>query len=170
MESFFFHPKVVHFPIALGVLMPLVSAVLVLAWWRGWLPARAWALAVGLQALLLISGFTAIRSGGAEEEMVERVVDGRFIHEHEEAAEGLVWASGIVLAIMVLSLATAKKRGGLPLAGLSVIGTLVVLALAFRTGDAGGNLVYKYGAAVVHVQPGAAAGQGEGSHEDHDHD
>ena len=35
MEALFFHPKLVHVPIALAVLMPLLSGSLLLAWWRG---------------------------------------------------------------------------------------------------------------------------------------
>lgn len=167
MDSFFFHPKVVHLPIALGVLMPLVSAVLALAWWRQWLPARAWALAVGLQAVLLIACFAALRTGAQEEEHVERVVEGRYVHAHEEAAEGFAWGSGVVLGIMLLALLTARRRAGLPLAWVGVVGTLVVLGLAYRTGDAGGRLVYEHGAASAHLQAGAAAGH-EDAHDDHD--
>jgi uncharacterized membrane protein len=170
MDSLFFHPKVVHLPIALGVLMPLIAAVVALAWWRGWLPARTWALVVGLQAVLLISGFAAIRTGSAQEEHVERVVAGRYIHEHEEAAEGFVWGMGVVLALMLVALLTSRKRAGLPLAALSVLGTVVVLGLAYRTGDRGGRLVYEHGAAQVYMQAEAQADHHVDEAEEPDHD
>ena len=56
MDSLFFHPRLVHLPIALAVLVPVAAAVVLVPWWRGWLPARAWWLAVALQAALVASG------------------------------------------------------------------------------------------------------------------
>ena len=79
MDSFLFHPKLVHLPIALAVLMPLVAAGLTFAWWRKWLPARTWVIAIALQAVLVVSGMLALRSGSVEEERVERTVAESFI-------------------------------------------------------------------------------------------
>jgi hypothetical protein len=154
MDTLFFHPKVVHIPMALGVLMPLIAGGLLLAWWRNWLPRRAWFLAIGLQAILLGSGVLALRSGEAEEDRVERVVAERFIEPHEEAAEVFVWASGGVLAVMLLAAALGSRRGGLPTAAAATLGTLLVLGLGYRTGQAGGSLVYQHGAAQAY-SPGA---------------
>ncbi len=156
MNALLFHPKVVHIPIALGVLMPLVAGVLALAWWRGWLPRRAWLLAVGLQALLLGSSVVALRSGEAEEGRVERVVPERLLEAHEEAAEAFAWASGGVLALMLLAAALGARRSGLPAAAVATAGTLVVLGLGYRTGQAGGGLVYQHGAGQAYG--GAARG------------
>ena len=36
MENLLFHPKVVHIPIALAGLMPLVAGGVLVAWWREW--------------------------------------------------------------------------------------------------------------------------------------
>jgi uncharacterized membrane protein len=155
MDSFLFHPKLVHLPIALAVLMPLVTGGLLLAWWRKWLPARAWVIAVALQALLVGSGILALRSGEVEAESVERVVAERFVEEHEEAAEAFVWTSGGVLAVMLLALALSARRTGPLPAALATLGTLVVLGLGYRTGQAGGDLVYRHGAAQAYVSSGA---------------
>lgn len=151
MDALFFHPKLVHLPMALGVLMPLVAGGLLLAWWRNWLPSRAWLLAVGLQVILLGSGVLALRTGEAEERRVERVVAERLIERHEEAAEAFVWASGVVLAIMLLGSAFKSQKAGLPLAAAATAGTLVVFGLGYRTGHAGGSLVYEHGAAQAYV-------------------
>lgn len=160
MDALFFHPKLVHVPMALGVLMPLIAGGLLLAWWRGWLPRRGWFLAIALQAILVGSGVLALRSGEAEEERVERIVAERFIEEHEEAAEGFVWASGGVLAMMLLAAALGSRRSGLPTAAAATLGTLLVLGLGYRTGQAGGKLVYQHGAAEAYtgaVTPSAHA-------------
>lgn len=158
MDTFLFHPKLVHVPMALGILMPLVAGSLLVAWWRGWLPARAWIVAIGLQAVLVGSGMLALRTGEAEEHRVERVVAEHLIEAHEEAAEVFVWASGGVLALMVLAAALRGRRFALPAATAATLGTLLVLGLGYRTGRAGGSLVYEHGAAQAYTSPGPPSG------------
>ncbi|HEX5041927.1 MAG TPA: hypothetical protein VFV75_03425 [Candidatus Polarisedimenticolaceae bacterium] len=161
MDALLFHPKVVHIPMALGVLMPAVAGGLLLAWWRGWLPRRAWALAVLLQAILVGSGVVALRTGEAAEEGAERVVAERYIQQHEDAAELFVWASGGTLAVMLLALALGASRAGVPVGAGATLATLLVLGLGYRTGHAGGSLVYEHGAAQAYVQAGPLAGPSE---------
>jgi hypothetical protein len=171
MDALFFHPKVVHVPMALGVLMPLIAGGLLLAWWRNWLPSRGWFLAVGLQAILVGSGVLALRTGEAEEHRVERVVTEHYIHEHEEAAEVFVWAGGSVLALMILAAALGSRRVALPTAAAATLGTLLVLGLGYRTGQAGGVLVYHHGAAQAYTAPGTGGAEtvaNPSGHEDGD--
>ncbi len=174
MESLLFHPKVVHLPMALAVLMPLVAGGLALAWWRGWLPARAWIIAALLQAVLVVSAVMSLRTGEADEEVVERVVAEQHIEEHEEAAQLFTAVSGAVLLAMVAAAALAKRAAGLPVAGAAALGTVLVLALGYRTGQEGGALVYRHGAAQAHVGSGAAPagaapdGAAKGDHHDDD--
>lgn len=156
MDALLFHPKVVHVPMALGVLMPLIAGGLVLAWWRNWLPWRGWFVAVALQVLLLVSGIVALRTGEVEEDRVERVVAERLIEAHEEAAEVFVWGSGTVLVMMLAAAAFGRRRSGLPLAAVATLGTFVVLGLGYRTGQAGGGLVYEHGAAQAYGTSGIA--------------
>lgn len=151
MDALLFHPKLVHVPMALGVLMPLVTGGLLLAWWRNWLPPRAWYLAVGLQAILVGAGLLALQSGEAEEDRVERVVAERFIEAHEEAAQAFVGASGAVLAVMLLAAALGGRRPGRRIAAVAALGTCVVFGLGWRTGQAGGSLVYEQGAASAYT-------------------
>lgn len=141
------HPKLVHLPIALALVMPLLSAGLLLAWMRGLLPRATWVVAVGLQALLMGSGIAALRSGANDEARVERVVSEARIEAHEEAAEFFVGAAGGVLALAILAFALRPETLARSLAALTAAGTVAVLALGYRTGEAGGRLVYQYGAA-----------------------
>jgi hypothetical protein len=141
MDTLLFHPKVVHIPMALGVLMPLIAGGLALAWWRNWLPWRSWVVAVGLQGVLLVYGVVALGTGESEEERVESVVSESLLEAHEEAAEVFVWGSGAVLVIMLVAAALGRKRSALPMAAVATLGTLVVLGLGYRTGQAGGSLV-----------------------------
>ena len=151
MDTLPLHPKLVHLPIALALLMPLLSSGLLLAWWRGWLPRRTWLLPVAAQILLLASGLLAMRSGETDEERVERVVPERAIEAHEEAAEVFVWGSGIVLALVLLPLVFRDPRVARAAALGAVAGTAVVLFLGFRVGESGGDLVYRHGAARAFV-------------------
>lgn len=170
MDALLFHPKLVHIPMALGVLMPIIAGGLLLAWWRSWLPRRGWWVAIGLQAVLLGSGILALRSGEAEEDRVERVVSEKLIAQHEEAAEVFVWASGGVLAVMILAAALGPRRSGLPIAAAATLGTLLVLGLGYRTGQAGGSLVYQHGAAQAYSGTsgpvGAEASAPRSAHDD----
>jgi hypothetical protein len=164
MDQFFFHPKVVHLPMALAVLMPLVSAGLLAAWWTRALPRRAWMVAIALQLALVGSGVAALRSGEQEEERVERVVAERLIEDHEEAAEAFVRAAGAILVLQVLAGVLAREALARGVAAAAVAGTLLVLFLGYRTGEAGGRLVYEHGAASAYTT-GAGAGTA-GTHDD----
>lgn len=150
MNDLFFHPKVVHVPIALGVLMPLISAGILVAWWREWLPRRTWVVVVALQALLVGSAYVAHQSGDEEEDAVEKVVPEAAIHEHEEAADWYLWGSAVVLVILAVPVVLPSARAALALALVGTVGTLVVFAMAYRVGQLGGELVYKHGAAKAY--------------------
>lgn len=155
------HPKLVHLPIALAVLMPMMSVGLLIAWWRQWLPRRAWVIAVTLQALLVASGVAAMRSGDADGERVERVVSESRIEAHEEAAEVFVWGAAAVLALAIGAALVRAEGAARPIATLAAAGTLVVLFLGYRTGQAGGELVYRHGAASAFTSAQGLSPAGE---------
>lgn len=166
------HPKLVHLPIALAVLMPLITTGLLLAWWRGALQRRTWIVVIALQAMLVGSGFLAMRSGEADEERVEQTVSKTAIHAHEEAAEGFVFASAGVLVLALGAGLIRRERAALALGAATVAGTLVVLALGYRTGEAGGELVYRHGAAAALTteQPAQPVEPAPGAAGNHHHD
>lgn len=154
MDQLLFHPKVVHLPMALAVLMPLVAGGAAFAWWRGWFDRRVWVIVLLLQAALAGSGFVAMNTGEAEEDRVEEIVAERHIESHEEAAELFVWASAVVLVLMVLPLVLPEGHLRAATAVAAVLGTLLVFGWGFRTGEAGGRLVYEHGAAQAYVGSG----------------
>jgi uncharacterized membrane protein len=153
MDELLFHPKVVHLPIALAFLMPLFAGGVALAYLRGWLQWRTWVLVLLLQGSMLGSGLLAMKTGEAEEDRVEQVVAEQLIERHAEAAERFTWASALMLALMALPLILREGDLRNALIIFSCVGTVAVLALAYRVGDAGGKLVYKYGAASAYVSP-----------------
>jgi uncharacterized membrane protein len=157
MDQLFFHPKVVHLPMALGVLMPLVTGGVLFAWWRGWFQRRVWVVVLLLQAALVGSGAVAMNTGEREEERVEEAVAEEHIEAHEEAAESFVWASAAVLLLMAVPLVLREGRARQAVSVGAFLGTLIVFGLGYQAGEAGGRLVYQHGAAQVYVAHGGDA-------------
>jgi uncharacterized membrane protein len=146
------HPAVVHLPIALAVLMPLLAAAWIAAIAKGFVPARAWLAVILLQVLLAASAWLAVETGEDEEERVEQIVAEQQIEEHEEAAERLAIAAGVVALLMAGGL--LPGRGGRIGRMVGAFASLVVLAAAVSAGHSGGELVYRYGAASAYVTGG----------------
>ncbi len=172
MDALLFHPKVVHLPMALAVLMPLISGGLFVAIWRGWLQPRSWVIAVALQAILVGSSFVALETGEDEEDRVESIVDERHIHEHEEAAEAFAWTGVGALALVLLAAGMAMRGAGAVATGsglLAVLAAVVVLVLGLRVGSAGGSLVYEHNAGAAYG-PESGAATPDAGREEHDDD
>lgn len=148
------HPAVVHFPMALAALVPLLALLAALAIARGALPRRAWAGVVVLQVLLVASAWLSLETGEEEEERVEEVVEHRLIHEHEEAAERFMVLAGAAVAVYAAGLLGGRAGGVARVASLAA--GAAVLAAGVATGHLGGELVYKHGAAAAYAAPAAA--------------
>jgi len=159
MELLPLHPKLVHLPLALAVLMPGLCLGLVLAWWRDWLPKRTWVLALLGQGVLLAGALAAVRTGESDEERAERVVPERALELHEQAADAFVWGSGVVLALAFLPVLLRNPRAARIAALTTAAGSAAVLVLGLRVGEAGGALVYRHGAADAFLTaPGGPVG------------
>ena len=153
------HPAVVHFPIALGVLAPLLAALVFAAIRAGLVPARSWALVVLCQLLLTGSAWLALETGEDQEDRVEKVVAERHIKDHEEAAERFLVITGVAAAASVAGLLAGSIGGVGRIATLAA--GVAVIAAGISVGHSGGALVYEHGAASAYVKsaggPGAAS-------------
>jgi uncharacterized membrane protein len=145
------HPAVVHLPIALALLVPLVAAFALLAARLGLVPTRGWAFVVLLQALLVASAWLALETGEDEEERAEKVVAERHIEDHEERAERLM--IGAVVGLLALGAGLAPGRTGAVARPAGLVLALGVAALAADVGHSGGALVYEHGAAAAYARP-----------------
>ena len=152
------HPAVVHFPIALSVLVPLLALLSLFAIARSFVPERAWAVVVLAQALLVGSAWLAHDTGHDEEDRVERVVDEHYIEEHEEAADWMLWLGVGALPLVSAGLLPGRRGRIARIAGAAA--TFLVLAAAVRAGHLGGKLVYEHGAASAYVHPGQPGAAG----------
>jgi len=81
------------------MIAPMVLGGAVLLLLRKRASQRAWWLAVALQALVVVTGFAALRTGEADEERVEAMVNEAAIETHEERAETFLIAATIVLGV-----------------------------------------------------------------------
>jgi uncharacterized membrane protein len=136
------HPAVVHVPVGLAVVLPLIAAGLAFARWRGWLRPRSWTVLVALQAMVLAGALVAVETGEALEEHGERIAGERAVELHEEWAEVFAGAAGLALLVFGSVFLVRSPR---PLAALlvaSVASSVLVASLAVWTGHLGGRVTH----------------------------
>jgi uncharacterized membrane protein len=155
------HPAVVHFPLVLGLLLPLVALWAMIALRRSGGSTHAWRFVAITAVLLSVSAWVSVETGQRQEDRVERVVAEAPIHAHEEAAEGFLLGSAIVTGVVLLGLLPGAVGRGARV--LAIPGALLVVALAVRVGDSGGALVYRHGAASAYVEDMGTPPPGEHS-------
>lgn len=162
MSNLPLHPAIVHLPLGLAFILPLLALALVIAVARGALPRRAWLLAALLQAAVVGSAFAAMRTGEGDEERVEHRVSESLIETHEERAEAFTWSAGLTLALL-LAAGLSPRYGG-ALGGLSTASAFASAGLAIAVGHAGGQIVHgERGLTAPLAQSVAGAGEpGEG--------
>jgi uncharacterized membrane protein len=140
-----FHPQIVHFVVALGLVgvgFRLVSLSGKLEWTR--------AAATTLLILAGLASIAAVMSGTAAHGPVERIPGaGPAVHEHEEAGELarniLLALAAIEIAALVLRKNEKVTRGLLYLSAVVGLGACYTI---YRAGDLGGDLVYEYAGGV----------------------
>lgn len=145
------HPVVVHLPLALAVLVPVLVAVVLFGILKCSWPRSTWYAVVLFCAMGAGSGFMALETGEDVEDPVEEVVSKDLIHEHEGAAEWFARGLWILFFASLLPVALRKKPATWPYYPTFIL-ALWVLAMGIRTGHTGGSLVYKHNAASA-LQP-----------------
>lgn len=152
------HPIIVHFPLALGFLLPVIALVVAFFIKKGRFTAQTWLMVVGLQVFMLIAGYAALQTGEREEMIVEHVTGKPPLQEHEARAE--MFVAGTVAATALVSVVPFLRPA---LHFYVQLGTVVLMLmnafLGYRAGDAGGALVYKYGAANGYLSAQNSAGE-----------
>lgn len=138
------HPALVHLPLGLGFVMPLILMVLFLGERKGVWETSSWLVGVFMQLMVSLSAVVAMNLGEREEELVESFISENIIEHHEEWGEFFVWSSFGLLGLLIL--AHLLKR--FPIVKIvSLIASVLFLVVIYETGHSGGELVYRYGAA-----------------------
>ncbi|MDX2060965.1 MAG: hypothetical protein SFV24_24350 [Gemmatimonadales bacterium] len=167
------HPAIVHFPIVLAVLLPVAAIGALFLIRRGTVtPRLGWGVVTLLALGLFGSSWLAVETGEQQEERVEQAVPERIIESHGERAERFLVLTGATLALAGLGL--ARGRVGEMGRAVATVATLALLPAGYQVGHSGGELVYRHGAAQVHVAaaatPGTEGGGVEARSDDGDDD
>lgn len=141
------HPVVVHFPITLGLLLPIFSIILLVGIKKGMLNPQAWGLASFLAGLYFLTALVAVNLGEDEEETVKPYVIHEVLEEHEEAGDLIPWIAGGIFLLTLTPLAL-KYRTHLQI--LTILVSALGVAPLIDAGHSGGKLVYIYGAAAAY--------------------
>jgi uncharacterized membrane protein len=143
------HPAIVHLPVALAILLPLMIGGAFLLARRGTPIRTLWTGVVAAAALLAGSAWLAVETGEGDEERVEQVVSEGALETHEERANlFLALAAGTL--IMTLA-GLAKDRIGRIGRVAATVGAVALLPAGYMVGHSGGQLVYRDGAAQAYT-------------------
>lgn len=145
------HPIIVHFPIALTFILPFMILAFAYMIKVNKMSNQAWFIVISLQLATTITGYVALDSGETEEHQVEKVVDKKIIHAHEESAEIFVGSTVLALVLSVAAFFLRKELQFMVQLGIALV-SLVSCYLAYNTGHSGGALVYEHGAASAYAQ------------------
>jgi uncharacterized membrane protein len=158
------HPLVVHFPIVLVVLLPIIALVAIWTIRRGTDSRRAWIAPTITALALALSAWLALETGEAQEDVVERVVPESAIHDHAEAAERFLALSVVVFAVTGAGLVSGTIGRAARL--VATVGAVGLVGAGIQVGHSGGSLVYRHGAASAYTNSIPAGGsdriRGEG--------
>jgi uncharacterized membrane protein len=145
------HPLIVHFPIALTFILPLMILVCALMIKKNKMTPKGWFIVVGLQMAIVGGGYISLETGETEEHEVEKGVSKKLIHEHEEAAEVFV-GSAVVALVLSLGAYFVKRELGFKLKLVVFVISLISCYLVFKAAELGGELVYKHGAFNAYIE------------------
>jgi hypothetical protein len=153
--------------------MPLLALAGTLVARRPHATRGPWIAVVVFAVLLPFTSWAALATGQQQEDVVERVVSEGAIHGHEEAAEGFLAGAGVLAVVVLLGLAPGVVGRAARVGSVAV--AVGVLALGYRVGASGGELVYTHGAASAYVgsngtPPGPFTPARSGGREEEDHE
>ena len=152
MTSIPLHPALVHLPLGLAFVLPILVLGFTWALWKDRIQRRAWAAIIVLHGILLGAGFLALLTGERESQRIESVVPETAIETHEESAEQFLSVVGISLALASSVLVVSRPRARRALTVATFLGSLLVSGAALRVGHAGGKLVYVHNAAAAYTR------------------
>lgn len=149
------HPAIIHFPIVFSVLSPVILG---LYFWlaKGQTGGQVRFLLAGFFLAFSLLTFAALQTGETDEEIVEKVVPEKVIHEHEEMAETFMVLVSVLTALVVVHALLPAVYPTLAL-GLAFALSLGVLGTGLLTGKKGGVIAYEYGGAAAHSKKGKFA-------------
>ena len=149
-ENLPLHPAIVHLPLGILALLPLLTLLVAGLAVRNTQPKSLIFLLAFVHLVLVGSSYAALETGEDQEHRVETVVSKTLIHEHEEKAEGFMIAT--VVCLVLAGALLLLPRSLLVRPGLFVLlfAQLTTLYFGYQVGHSGGELVYVHGAAKAY--------------------
>ncbi len=145
------HPKIVHVPMALCLLMPMVGMLIWFGVRRDWFTPRVWLIAAFLQGATLAGGLAALQTGGEDGEKVEGYASEEALTTHEDRASWFLYVAGANFLLCGVTFLLQRDRGLQQRIGaFAIVGLLAGTYAGIRVGDAGGRLVYIGNATDAH--------------------
>ncbi len=151
LENLPLHPAIVHLPMGIVFLLPIVTIFMAFLRFQGFVGRPALILLTFLHLVLVGTSYAALETGEEEEHKVERVIAESVIEKHEEKAEAFMIGTVVVFIMSLSILLPVANTLTKPIIGVLLVGQLVLLALGYRVGHSGGELVYVHGAAQAYV-------------------
>jgi formate hydrogenlyase subunit 3/multisubunit Na+/H+ antiporter MnhD subunit len=139
----------VHFPIVLVMLLPVVAAVTLWAIGRGAKPTKAWLVPVAVAVALSLSAWLSVETGEQQEERVEKVVSEAAMETHADAAERFLLLTVAMAGLVAAGL--INHRVGAVARGASLVAAVGLVFAGYQVGHSGGQLVYQHGAASAYL-------------------
>lgn len=144
------HPKLVHLPLGLAIILPFVLGFLQIGIWRKWFEPRVWWVGAILCGFCFLGSVVATKSGGDEWSHVEKIVGEQALEAHAEAGEHFRNLMFVVLSVVVAGLITPSQKLKNIVYTLAVFGSLGALFVGAYAGHLGGQLVYQKGGASAY--------------------
>ena len=161
------HPLFVHFPLALGFLVPILIIWTMIQFKRNEATANSlWTMVV--IPLTIMAGFAAlaVMSGETSHEVLEKYMDEKPIKSHEEVAEIYAMAVYIMAGISYfVFLFKANRRYMFMI--ILLVGSILAFGMGMFTGKTGGEIVHKFESPVYMnkaIKDGALENIGKHTH------
>ena len=170
------HPFFIHFPMALGFLVPMLVIWALVQFKKNEASANVlWTTVVVPFVIMAVFTVLAVITGESSHEVLEKYMDEKPIEAHEELAEvyaGLLYATaGLSLFIYLFK----GQRRFYFMAGILAL-SIVLAGMGAATGKKGGEIVHKYDSPQYMnkaLKDGASekpAGQEQKKEHEHEHE
>lgn len=133
------HAGLVHMPLALALIIPLMYAMSWLSVRKGWLGNNVWYGVVIFSVLQVLSIAVGLESGEAAEFTASAAKDA--VEAHEHMAEKFLQVWGVLGVLLVTVPFTRGRRWEMYADSAAVLLFVVQAYLAFETGHLGGELI-----------------------------
>lgn len=153
MEPLPTHPIVVHLPIALAIVLPVLSSAIGYAVWKGNASGGAWAWVLAAHFVLFASAGAATLLGEADARRIQTRMDAAALDTHEGDGKRVLWAAAVAFGLALAGLVLQRRRQRNVAMAATFAAALACAALAIVAGHGGAVLVYRHGAAAAWSEP-----------------